>query len=53
MFGAGTPRLLVQLHRFISGSQIIRPKPSPSNDNATLGVVGCRSRLGYYSREAA
>ena len=39
------------------GSQIIRPKPSPSNDNATLGVVGCRSRLGgllrYYSREAA
>jgi putative transposase len=39
------------------GSQIIRPKPSPSNDNATFGAIGRRSRLGgllnYYCREAA
>ena len=39
------------------GSQIIRPRASPSNDNATLGAIGCRSRLGgllnYYCREAA
>jgi hypothetical protein len=39
------------------GSQIISPKPSPSNDNATLGAIGCPSRLGgllnYYGREAA
>jgi putative transposase len=37
------------------GSQIITP--SPSNDNASLGAIGCRSRLGgllnYYRREAA
>jgi hypothetical protein len=48
---------LTERHHQGIGSQIIRPKPSPSNDNATLGVVGCRSRLGgllrYYSREAA
>jgi putative transposase len=39
------------------GSQIIRPKPSPSNDNATLSAIGCRSRLGgllnCYCRDAA
>jgi putative transposase len=39
------------------GSQIISPMVSPSNDNATLGAIGCRSRLGgllnYYCREAA
>jgi putative transposase len=39
------------------GSQIIRPIASPSNDNATLGAVRCRSRLGgalnYYCRTAA
>jgi hypothetical protein len=39
------------------GSQLISPKASPSNDNATLGAIGCRSRLGgllnYYCREAA
>jgi putative transposase len=39
------------------GSQIIRPKASPSNDNATLAAIGRRSRLGgllnYYHREAA
>jgi len=39
------------------GSQIIRPKASPSNDNTMLGAIGCRSRLGgllnYYYREAA
>jgi hypothetical protein len=48
---------LTERHHQGIGSQIIRPKPSPSNDNATLRVVGCRSRLGgllrYYSREAA
>jgi hypothetical protein len=39
------------------GSQIIKAKSSPSNDNATLGAIGCRSRFGgllnYYCREAA
>jgi len=39
------------------GSQIIMPTPSPSNDNASLGTIGCRSRLGgilnFYRREAA
>jgi integrase-like protein len=39
------------------GSQIIRPKASPSNDNAALGAIKCRSRLGgllnYYCRGAA
>jgi hypothetical protein len=39
------------------GSQIIRPKASPSNDNATVGAIECRSRLGgllnYYYRNAA
>jgi putative transposase len=39
------------------GSQIIRPRASPSNDNATLGAIECRSRLAgllnYYCREAA
>jgi putative transposase len=39
------------------GSQIILPKVSPGKDNATRGVIGCRSRLGgvlnYYFREAA
>jgi hypothetical protein len=28
------------------GSQIIRPKPSPRNDNTAGGAMGCRSRLG-------
>jgi transposase len=39
------------------GSQIIMPTPSPSNDNASLGAIGRRSRLGgllnFYRREAA
>jgi putative transposase len=39
------------------GSQIIMPTPSPSNDNASPGAIGCRSRLGgllnFYRREAA
>ena|SRR5580658_226638 len=39
------------------GSQIIKPKALASNDNATPGAIGCRSRLGgllnYYHREAA
>ena len=39
------------------GSHIIRPIASPSNDNATLDAVRCRSRLGgslnYYYRTAA
>ena len=39
------------------GGQIIRPRASPSNDNAPLGAVRCRSRLSgalnYYCRTAA
>jgi hypothetical protein len=39
------------------GSRIIMPTPSPSNDNAIPGRVGCRSRLGgllnYCRRGAA
>jgi hypothetical protein len=39
------------------GSQIICPTLPPSNDNATVGAVRCRSRLGgalnYFFREAA
>jgi hypothetical protein len=39
------------------GGRIIKPKASPSNDNATRGAVRCRSHLGgllnYYCREAA
>ena len=39
------------------GSQIITPTPTPSNDNASIGAIGCRSRLGgllnFYRREAA
>ena len=39
------------------GSQIIRPMASPGNDNAPLGAIRCRSRLGgalnYYCRTAA
>ena len=48
--------LTERYHQWIGG-QIIRPRASPSNDNAPLGAVRCRSRLGglvrYYSREAA
>jgi putative transposase len=48
---------LTERHHQGIGSQIIRPRASPSNDNATLGAIGCRSRLGgllnYYGREAA
>ena len=39
------------------GGQIIRPRPSPNNDNALLATIQCRSRLGgqlrFYHREAA
>ena len=39
------------------GSRLIRPQPAPNADNATLGEVRCRSRLGgqlnFYLREAA
>jgi len=39
------------------GGQIIRPRPSPNNDNAVLATIRCRSRLGgqlrFYHREAA
>jgi len=39
------------------GSQIIMPKTISSNDNAMLGPIGCRSRLGgllnFYHRRAA
>jgi putative transposase len=38
------------------GSQIIKPQPSPSNDNASLDAIACRPRFGgllnYYCREA-
>ena len=48
---------LTERHHQGIGSQIIRPKPSPSNDNATLSAIGRRSRLGgllnYYGCEAA
>jgi hypothetical protein len=39
------------------GSRLILPPPAPAADNATLGAVRCRSRLGgqlnFYLREAA
>jgi putative transposase len=39
------------------GGQLIQPRPGPSNDNARLGPIGCRSRLGgvlnFYHQEAA
>ena len=39
------------------GSRLIRPSASPSNNNAPLGAVRRRSRLGgvlnYYCRHAA
>jgi putative transposase len=48
---------LTERHHQGIGSQIIWPKAWPSNDNATLGAIECRSRLGgllnYYCREAA
>jgi putative transposase len=48
---------LTERHHQGIGSQIIRPKASPSNDNATLDAIGRRSRLGgllnYDHREAA
>jgi len=48
--------LMERYHQGI-GSQIIKPKTSPSNDNAILGPIECRSRLGgllrYYHRKAA
>jgi hypothetical protein len=28
------------------GSLIIKPQPSPSNDNASLDAIACRPRLG-------
>jgi putative transposase len=47
---------LTERHHQGIGSQIIRPTPSPSNDNATLDSIACRSRLGgllTYTHEAA
>jgi putative transposase len=48
---------LTERHHQGIGSQIIRPKASPRNDNATLAAIGRRSRLGgllnYYYREVA
>jgi putative transposase len=39
------------------GGQRIQPPFAPSNDNARLGPIRCRSRLGgvlnFYDREAA
>ena len=38
------------------GGRLIKPRTSPSNDNATVGPIQCRSRLGgllnFYQREA-
>jgi hypothetical protein len=52
-----TGHYLTERYHQAMGSQIISPMVSPSNDNATLGAIGCRSRLGgllnYYCREAA
>jgi hypothetical protein len=49
--------LLTERHHQGTGSEIIRPEASPSNDNAMLDAIGRRSRLGgllnYYHREAA
>jgi Integrase core domain len=48
---------LTERHHQGIGSQIIKPQPSPSNDNASLDAIACRPRLGgllkYYCREAA
>jgi putative transposase len=48
---------MTERHHQGIGSQIIRPKAAPSNDNAALSAIGRRSRLGgllnYYCREAA
>jgi len=39
------------------GGRLIKPRTSPSNDNATVGPIQCRSRLGgllnFYRREGA
>jgi putative transposase len=39
------------------GGQLIRPRPKPSNANAALAAIRCRSRLGgqlrFYHRDAA
>ena len=39
------------------GGQLIQPGHGPRNDNARLGAIGCRSRLGgvlnFYHRVAA
>jgi hypothetical protein len=39
------------------GGRVIKPSVSPSNDNAMVGPIQCRSRLGgllnYYHREVA
>jgi hypothetical protein len=37
---------LIERHRQGIGSQIIKPKTSPSNDNVMAGPIECRSRLG-------
>jgi putative transposase len=48
--------LTSRYHQGLDG-RIIRPSASPGNDNAGLGSIRCRSRLGgllnYYYREAA
>ena len=40
-----------------TGSALLRPQPSRTNDNTTLGAIQCRSRLGgqlnFYLRNAA
>jgi hypothetical protein len=48
--------LMERYHQGI-GSQIVIPKTISSNDNAMLGPIECRSRLGgllnFYHRKAA
>jgi transposase len=48
---------LMERHHQGIGSQIIKPKTAPSNDNAMLRPIECRSRLGgllkFYHRKAA
>src|SRR5664280_2752058 len=54
-----TPACFTYAQRFHQGigSQSIMPKTISSNDNAMLGLIGCRSRLGgllnFYHRKAA
>jgi putative transposase len=52
-----TDHYLAERYHQAIGSQLIRPRALPSNDNGSRGTIGCRSRLGgllnFYYREAA